>query len=66
VLRPAGQRPGDGAFSGAEIQDRARLIGDEPFQEVEHLRRVRRPVLVGVRDARMGEGLGQLAARGAG
>jgi hypothetical protein len=36
------------------------------IQDVEHLSRVRRPVLIGVRDTRMREGQDQLAARGAG
>jgi hypothetical protein len=49
------QRPGERPLPRPDVQHGAGPVGDEPAQQVEDLVRVRWPVLVGIRDARMTE-----------
>ena len=64
LVDAGGQRAGERAFARPEVQHAPRPVGDDPFQDVEHLGRIRRPVLVSVRDVRVAEGRGQSAPVG--
>jgi len=61
VIDPGGKLAGEGSLAGADVQHVARSIGDELLQDVEHVRRIRRPVLVRVRNTRLGEDSGEPA-----
>jgi hypothetical protein len=64
LIHPASQRAGERSLAGPDVQDPARPVRDDPFQDVEHLGRVRRPVPVGAGHSRIAEDRGELAPAG--
>jgi hypothetical protein len=63
VVRPAGHRPGERPFAGSDVKHAARPVGDDPFQKVEYLGRIRRPVPVRPGHPRVPERRGELIPR---
>jgi hypothetical protein len=64
LVDPAGQRPGQRALAGPDVQDPARPVRDDLLEGVEHLGRVRRPVPVRIRHPRVPEDRGELIPAG--